>query len=440
MLDFTELPVDGNLFEQLIREILLSKGFRVFWSGKGPDGGKDLLAFENYTSIFGFIEKKWLIQCKHKAHSGSAVGIDDLDNIVDSCKQHDVNGYLLVCSTYPSSAVVERLEQIKYNKSVSLDTSYWDSVILEKYLTTQYTWNIAHRFLPVSSKSEDIKITATDDPSYWIMNYKDYYFHLSNRVGSYYEMHFESIKARIKELESIKIFENQFLRLRAVHFDDKNGNYTYYIDYLYQSTDDEKNIIPINSMKSYMGDEYSLEDGQVYHFDIIGYSISVYSDHFDKDHAEYYLPYIQNFRSGTERDKYLHRCTFDNVFKKLYYSNNDDSIEKPFIRLIQLLSKMPFLKILNQSNAKFELLDKFYYKYEWSEIIEHFEIFNDSFFSCTIRIECGDFEKLIELLNLIPISMKKSISLKKIYIYFFLKVDTKKMKILYMKYIFRYFH
>jgi hypothetical protein len=52
MLNFKELPVDGNLFEQLIREVLLSKGFRVFWSGKGTDSGKDLIAFENYTSIF----------------------------------------------------------------------------------------------------------------------------------------------------------------------------------------------------------------------------------------------------------------------------------------------------------------------------------------------------------------------------------------------------
>lgn len=42
MLNFKELPEDGNDFELLVRELLYNRGLEVYWSGKGADGGKDL--------------------------------------------------------------------------------------------------------------------------------------------------------------------------------------------------------------------------------------------------------------------------------------------------------------------------------------------------------------------------------------------------------------
>jgi hypothetical protein len=39
MLDFKELPANGEAFEQLMRELLFSYGMAVEWSGRGPDGG-----------------------------------------------------------------------------------------------------------------------------------------------------------------------------------------------------------------------------------------------------------------------------------------------------------------------------------------------------------------------------------------------------------------
>src|SRR5689334_4658107 len=105
MLDFTELSADGQDLELLIRELLLRRGFTVHWSGKGPDGGRDLVCVERRDSYFISDEKRWLIQCKHNAVSGKSVGVKDLDNIVDSCAQHGCSGYILACSTYPSSGV-----------------------------------------------------------------------------------------------------------------------------------------------------------------------------------------------------------------------------------------------------------------------------------------------------------------------------------------------
>lgn len=78
MLDFAELDVNGDDFELLVRELLYNKGLEVYWSGKGPDGGRDLLCVEKYKSNFKEVRKRWLIQCKHNAHSGNSVGVNDL--------------------------------------------------------------------------------------------------------------------------------------------------------------------------------------------------------------------------------------------------------------------------------------------------------------------------------------------------------------------------
>jgi hypothetical protein len=91
MLDFKELPQDGGAFEQLIRELLFSYGMTVEWSGRWPDGGRDL-SRESLKSLIAPTNRTWLVQCKHFAHANRSVGVDDLDNIVDSCAHHNATG------------------------------------------------------------------------------------------------------------------------------------------------------------------------------------------------------------------------------------------------------------------------------------------------------------------------------------------------------------
>jgi hypothetical protein len=52
VLDFTELPQDGVDFERLVREMLFVLGHRAYWSGRGPDGGRDLFCVEERPSAF----------------------------------------------------------------------------------------------------------------------------------------------------------------------------------------------------------------------------------------------------------------------------------------------------------------------------------------------------------------------------------------------------
>jgi len=299
MLDFTEFPKDGNEFELFVREVLFKLGQRPFWGGKGPDGGRDLLCEEPRESVILPDTRLWLVQCKHNAHSGDAVGIKGLDSMTDSCTHHNAEGYLLVCSTYPSSTVVGRLEAITKNEKNHLVATYWDAVRIERILKTPTMWPVAQRFFPRSAI--EWEIYATDHPNRWIANHRGYYFHLCNRIGSGYRLHLTSIAARLRELETIPLPQSHLLRLRAVHFDDKNGNYIWFVDYLYPSRKPLANAE--QKIKTAMKDGWTWDDGQHYRFDIRCVQYNPVSDHHDRDHYDYYMPFLSNFFRGALRDE-----------------------------------------------------------------------------------------------------------------------------------------
>jgi hypothetical protein len=186
MLDFTELPDDGNAFELLIREIAFTEGFSTHWSGVGPDGGKDLICRQLVKSILGEFEKTWVIQCKHFAHAGRSVGTNDIQNVVDICRHHGADGYIVATSTYPSSSLVQRLESFANRSENALSTSVWDSTLIERILSTTENWAIAQRFFPISAQTAEWRVSATTSPNRWIVTFRGHTIHLSNRIGSRY--------------------------------------------------------------------------------------------------------------------------------------------------------------------------------------------------------------------------------------------------------------
>ncbi|EPI0663423.1 restriction endonuclease [Klebsiella quasipneumoniae] len=293
MLNFKELSIDGQDLELLVREILFGLGHSVYWSGKGPDAGKDLIFTENFKSDFVPASRKWLVQCKHKAVSGNSVGNGDLDDIVDSCAQHECNGYLLVTSTYPSAAVSQRLEDITNNPRNDVTATYWDYVKIEQVLSSPDLWSIAQRFFPGST--EKWKIYATTSPNTWIANYSGYYFHINNRIGSEYRFYLRDIENKIVEINRAidSIPENHFFRLRSVYYDDKHGTFTWYIDYMYPYG--EKPITEHMKLEMFFDDDWN----QHYDFKSIKYSGS--SDHYDKDHYDFYDPHVGQFLLGMRR-------------------------------------------------------------------------------------------------------------------------------------------
>lgn len=302
MLDFRELSTDGTEFEMLVREVLFARGLDTSWSGVGPDGGKDLICTERVDSIFGPSTRRWLIQCKHFAHSGRSVGGGDIDNIRDSCSQHGADGYVIATSTYLSSGVVNRLEGIAADASARLLTSYLDGPMIERALLRPELFHVAQRFFPVSAATHQWNVSRTDRPNHFIVNYRGYLFHLTNRIGSRSDFHFSTIKKRIDDIESIKHPQGHFIRPRAFWYDDKNGGYSIHLDYMVPHDSKEARYSE-NAIANALGNGDVLEDGQFYTFDVVTRRYYATSDHHDVDHYRYYVPYVGSFLIGEGRDR-----------------------------------------------------------------------------------------------------------------------------------------
>ena len=307
MIDFKELPEDGTAFEQFVREICLIYDLHPQWTGKGSDQGRDILIVEKARGSISDLTRCWLIQCKHFAHSGKSVGRNDLGSIIDDCRQVGADGYLLVCSTQPSSSLVTKLKEIAEKPENRLVTAIWDGVDLEKKIGEPHCFSLGHLFFPKSFASRPWSLYNTGAPNKWTAHYKTYFVHLSSRIsGRYPDLH--ECEYIISLLEKVKPKgKHEAIRPRAIHFDDKNENFTVFADYLVPHNQ-KPSLLP-KDFNSILKDQQGLhtEDGGMWFitcWDIQLQHILPYSDHFDLDHYDFYNPVRGNFEIGSLRKDY----------------------------------------------------------------------------------------------------------------------------------------
>lgn len=406
MLDFKELPQDGQAFEQLVREILFAMGLHVAWSGKGADGGRDLLCREEMHGQLGRQTVTWLIQCKHNAHSGKSVGIGDLDNIVDSCLQHGADAYLMACSTQPSSGVVNRLEGIESGANAIGQTLCWDAVEIERLLSHPRRWSIAQRFFPKSAGGW--KIYATEEPNDFVAHFRGYVFHITNRINSYAEMHLGSIEKRIDEIEAIELPKGHFIRPRCVWYNGKSPEYVWYVDYMRPIH--EEPALSRADIKFLLKDGWALEDGQLYTWDIKVLEYYPYNDHYDQDHYDYYTRYIPNFLAGRRREP-------ESDWRE-YYADSQRMeqleaealiiIDEELGRLRDLFDRLPFVRVMRARNALVEHLHKFSRRYNWEDILTNVGFSDGNFFAVKFVLRVSDAEALKELFATFPLDFGRT--------------------------------
>lgn len=306
MIDFRELPEDGTAFEQLVRELCLRSGLRPQWSGKGSDQGRDIVITETINGPVAPFERRWLIQCKHNAHSGKSVGRDDVGNIVDDCHQIAAEGYLLACTTQPSSALTTKLQELQGNKSLHLVTKVWDGVDIEKMIHEPRFFSLGHLFFPRSFATTPWKIYNRGAPNQWTGNYKEYFIHLSSRVaGSHPQL--KACEDIIAKLEQVgPLGEYEFVRPRGIYFDDKHQQFYVFADYLV-SRDRSPSLKPSDFEKILHDYEGLYSDGggmwYITIWDIQLRLIVHYSDHFDRDHFDFYTTYEGNYTGGVLRGR-----------------------------------------------------------------------------------------------------------------------------------------
>ena len=106
-IEFEELSDDFQKIEDLVadyfREIqkdkILSnsiKDIEVRQSGKGADGGRDILIIFQLTDSVITFERKWVVQCKFYKDDVSKSNLSDV-NIPSLIHEYKADDYLLIC-------------------------------------------------------------------------------------------------------------------------------------------------------------------------------------------------------------------------------------------------------------------------------------------------------------------------------------------------------
>jgi hypothetical protein len=156
VLDFKEIPEahiasgDQDMFELFARDFLEYLGYKItFFPNRGSDGGKDLIVEEKRTGVGGENTIKWLVSCKHKAHSGESVKPSVESNIRDRVESNRCSGFIGFYSTLPSSGLAANITGI----TNQIETQVFDKEKIEsKLLGSSKGVELATRFFPESIK------------------------------------------------------------------------------------------------------------------------------------------------------------------------------------------------------------------------------------------------------------------------------------------------
>ena len=155
ILDFKEIPeahiANGkqDTFEMFARDFFETFGF-IIEEGpdRGADGGRDLIIKEKRLGILGETEIKWLVSCKHKAHSGKSVLSTDEQNIKNRLDRHKANGFIGFYSTLPNSSLYTEIKEIL--KGSGYEYKIFDSEAIEKKLIEHKKEMLIKRYFPKS--------------------------------------------------------------------------------------------------------------------------------------------------------------------------------------------------------------------------------------------------------------------------------------------------
>lgn len=97
VIDFKEIS-DDHAFENFCMHLLEGMGLTIpVQPALGPDGGRDVICEE--PSRFGSRGYRWLVSCKHYAHSGRSVGVNNDAAIANKLIEHGCNGFMFFFST-----------------------------------------------------------------------------------------------------------------------------------------------------------------------------------------------------------------------------------------------------------------------------------------------------------------------------------------------------
>lgn len=114
---------------------------------RGPDSGRDLLVAETRKGTLGSGRHRWLVSCKHYAHSNKSVPNGDEPDVLGRVRKFKADGFIGFYSTIPSSELNRTLESHKSQIHVVV----YDSALIERNLLNNPDLDgVFERFFPES--------------------------------------------------------------------------------------------------------------------------------------------------------------------------------------------------------------------------------------------------------------------------------------------------
>lgn len=124
---------------------------KVYPSGEGSDGGRDiLLKFRVSDSIITF-DRKWVVQCKFYSQSVTKRHLADV-NIPSLIHEHGANGYLLVCKNGVTSKVSEMFEKLEDNCKFGYHYTIWQGNDLIRQLGYMHGRGLINQYFPLHTE------------------------------------------------------------------------------------------------------------------------------------------------------------------------------------------------------------------------------------------------------------------------------------------------
>jgi hypothetical protein len=191
------------------------------------------------------------------------------------------------------------------NSATGIDVAaVWDSVELEKRLMEPRNYSLCNIFFPKYSKRTKWRVYNRGEPNKWAAHYEGYFVVLHSRIASSYPSLEDCEKIFLKMEAIVPPSNDEFIRPRAIFYDDKHDSYTVYIDYMYP--DSRKPIMKNDAILHQLGDGEGLHRGdgweaKLTYWDLGFQAYSPESDHYDKDHYDYYCEHMASYESGMMR-------------------------------------------------------------------------------------------------------------------------------------------
>jgi hypothetical protein len=119
-----------DTFELFTRDFLTMLGFQIEQGpDRGADAGRDLLVLECRKGVSGKTIVRWLVSCKHYAHSARSVTSADEPDLKDRLYIHGCSGFIGVYSTLPAASLSMKLKSL--TEAIVFDRERIESELLK---------------------------------------------------------------------------------------------------------------------------------------------------------------------------------------------------------------------------------------------------------------------------------------------------------------------